>query len=253
MNIIGDIAGNLKTLQALLKQMPKGDFISLGDMIDRGPRSKQVLDFIMQNGQAVLGNHEHLLIDKFDSEKQIFHGSNKTTPYYPQYVWFNNGGLTTMDSFYPGFSTELENNPNLKISAFIDDSYINWLKSLPLYLEGLNYFLSHAPKHPLLNLQNASDLGRGFYHPRFTPEFRSEASLLWFRGDPAPMKDKLQVYGHNAYNDVLYHTENQHHGVIKENLDSSPIFALGIDTSASRVLTGLHLETMTIYQQKYID
>lgn len=38
MNIIGDIAGNYKTLQALLKQMPKGDFISLGDMIDEASR-----------------------------------------------------------------------------------------------------------------------------------------------------------------------------------------------------------------------
>lgn len=253
MNIIGDIAGNYKTLRALLKKMPKGEFVSLGDMIDRGPRSKEVLDFIMANGQAVLGNHEHLLIDRIDSENKIYNGHKQTTPYYPSHVWFNNGGLTTMESFCPGFDSLYMKNSTIKISSLVDPKYVLWLKTLPFYLTGADYFLSHAPKNPQIKLEESNDLGGGFFFQRFVPEFKTEASLLWHRGDPAPMDGKIQVYGHNSYPAVLFHTINQPQGVIQSQLDNSKIFAIGIDTSANRVLTGLHLPSMTIYQQDYID
>ncbi|MEC9337269.1 MAG: metallophosphoesterase [SAR324 cluster bacterium] len=45
MNPIGDIQGNYRTLLALLKQIPDDDPVSVGDMIDRGPRSMEVLEF----------------------------------------------------------------------------------------------------------------------------------------------------------------------------------------------------------------
>lgn len=253
MNIIGDIAGNYKTLVALLNQMPKGNFIALGDMIDRGPRSKEVLEFIMNHGQAVLGNHEHILLDKLDAESRIFNGNNKTSPYYRDSMWFNNGGLATMESFFPGFeSLYIANYYNVKITGIIDQKYIDWLKSLPYYLDLPDCFLSHAPRHPKIVLNQAQDLGKGFYFPFNNIDFKSDTSLLWHRGDPAPI-DKIQIYGHNSYPSVLYHTVAQPQGVIKESLDGSEVFAIGIDTSFSRVLTGIHLPTRQIYQQPYID
>ena len=42
----------------LLKKCPDYLPISVGDMIDRGPDSKKVLDFFMAGGKAILGNHE---------------------------------------------------------------------------------------------------------------------------------------------------------------------------------------------------
>ena len=57
MNLIGDIQGNYRTLLALLKQMPDDDPVSVGDMIDRGPRSMEVLEFFRNHGKALLGNH----------------------------------------------------------------------------------------------------------------------------------------------------------------------------------------------------
>ena len=64
-NIIGDVHGEYKTLMALLKKMPDYQPLFLGDMIDRGPDSKKVLDFAMKHGKAVLGNHEHMMIDAY--------------------------------------------------------------------------------------------------------------------------------------------------------------------------------------------
>ena len=65
MNLIGDIQGNYHTLRALLKQMPDEEPVSVGDMVDRGPRSKEVLEFFRLNGKALLGNHEHMMLDYF--------------------------------------------------------------------------------------------------------------------------------------------------------------------------------------------
>ena len=65
MNLIGDIQGNYRTLLALLKQMPDDDPVSVGDMIDRGPRSMEVLEFFRNHGKALLGNHEHMMLDYF--------------------------------------------------------------------------------------------------------------------------------------------------------------------------------------------
>ena len=46
--------------------MPEGETISVGDMIDRGPNSKEVVEYFMDptiNSSAIFGNHEHLMVD----------------------------------------------------------------------------------------------------------------------------------------------------------------------------------------------
>jgi hypothetical protein len=35
--------------------------------------------------------------------------------------------------------------------------------------------------------------------------------------------------------------------------DKYPIYAICVDTSGGKILTGLHLPTMVLYQQNYID
>ena len=58
MNLIGDIQGNYHTLRALLKQMPDEEPVSVGDMVDRGPRSKEVLEFFRPVSYTHLRAHE---------------------------------------------------------------------------------------------------------------------------------------------------------------------------------------------------
>src|SRR5271165_2882948 len=96
-NIIGDIAGQYDTLLALLAKMPKDATpVSVGDMVDRGPKSKQVLEFFKNNGLAILGNHDHMMIDacKYDMK------------YYNNGAWFWNGGQRTVESFFPEIEFE---------------------------------------------------------------------------------------------------------------------------------------------------
>jgi len=61
--IIGDIHGCYVELQALLEKASLSDgdpIIAVGDIVDRGPETPQVLDFFQQmpNVRALMGNHE---------------------------------------------------------------------------------------------------------------------------------------------------------------------------------------------------
>ena len=86
MNLIGDIQGNYRTLLALLKQMPDDDPVSVGDMIDRGPRSMEVLEFFRNHGKALLGNHEHMMLDYFCDSGNYMPG-----------LWLMNSGDETLN------------------------------------------------------------------------------------------------------------------------------------------------------------
>ena len=60
--VIGDVHGHHDGLMTLLEALAPGSddrVYFLGDLIDRGPKSAQVLDFVQQSPyQTLLGNHE---------------------------------------------------------------------------------------------------------------------------------------------------------------------------------------------------
>jgi serine/threonine protein phosphatase 1 len=102
--------------------------IVLGDMIDRGPNSKEVLKFLMHpiGGYDVVvlkGNHEVMAIDahegKYDSRR----------------LWMMNGGGTCLDSYGHGVKV-------------IPDRHLRWIKSLPYFYEDDLRFYVHAGVDP---------------------------------------------------------------------------------------------------------
>jgi hypothetical protein len=245
-NIIGDIAGQYDTLLALLDKMPKtATPFSVGDMNDRGPKNKEVLEFFMKNGKAVLGNHEHLMLTEYQSKMGA-------SPYYESGVWLSNGGIATLQSFLPDVDVELLLDYRAYQSHFDPEDPIwnkainyywkcidklpadimNWLAALPLYHEEDGLFISHGVKNPVFSLEKACDLNVSIY--------RIEDTLIWNRGSPRRYKNTVQIYGHNSYRDTHYHK------------DEKGVFAIGIDTSRVQVLTGIHWPSMQIYQQEYI-
>jgi len=58
--IIGDIHGEYQTLLALVAKLPKdAKLIFVGDLIDRGLQSRELVEYIRKNNhQVVRGNHE---------------------------------------------------------------------------------------------------------------------------------------------------------------------------------------------------
>lgn len=274
MIVIGDIAGHFKTLEALVQQLPQNKpLLSLGDMVDRGPESPKVVDFF-RNHLALLGNHEHMLVDAYDFSlklKELGATSNNwrtiskehnLKAYYQLGLWLDhNGGDATVEAYCPGLITKSDgkiinvDEVIFKISDIIPSDHVIWLKSLPKFIEDDKFFFSHAPKHSRLDLKNANDLGKGYWD--FMGCKKSDISLIWNRKDPGPY-NKVQIFGHNSYSDVRGYSPAFPNGIgydkiLKKNISLNDFYAWGIDTSASKVLTALDTDTLIFYQQPYID
>lgn len=165
-NIIADIAGRFDELQELLKKMPEADFtVFLGDLCDRGPKSKQVIEFVMSRShtESLRGNHEQLMVNACRGA-----GSD---------IWLYNGGDDTCLS-YGGIHN-------------IPKEHVDWLASRPLYLDLPDLFLSHAPVESLENLP-----------PRFSQAHEHvgtfEGNFIWNRYVSGKWLGKLTIHGHNS-------------------------------------------------------
>lgn len=227
LNIVGDLHGNFKTLIALLKKMPKtAKPFSTGDMIDRGPRSKECLDFFMSEGDAVLGNHEDMLIDAYENYKRYDRG----LPFY-------NGAHETMYSFGDdgrlGEYLDLDDGGVQAIRENIDPKYIEWMKARPIKFspEGEGLIITHAPINSFHPIEISCDINHAKHF---------SSSVIWNVGHPK-RRDKFQIYGHICRKEIMRHT------------DKEGEFAIGLDTLRGGMLTGLHWPSMRVYNQEVID
>lgn len=209
-NVIGDIAGQYKTLLALIDKMPDDEIISIGDMVDRGPRSKEVIEYFMNNGRAILGNHEHMMID-----------AHSDTDYYQPGVWVMNGGDKTLNSY----------------GMQVPENVISWCRGLSKSIElDDGVLVTHAFIRPNFFLKDVVYVGQHWSDPE------CDRSIIWNRAEPIRHPDyKMQLAGHNSQ--FGYHRWSDDEGE----------FAICLDASSQKVLTGIHTPTMEVYQQEYID
>ena len=92
---IGDIHGGYRAFAALLATLrPDRDdlVITLGDYIDRGPRSREVMNRLIRLQKeaaliALRGNHEEMILEWRQDNSALFG------------VWLANGGLATLQSY----------------------------------------------------------------------------------------------------------------------------------------------------------
>ncbi len=254
-NVIGDVAGNFKTLKALIEQMPSdAEVLCLGDPNDRGPRSKEVIEHFMKQGKLVNSNHAHMMVEAW--KQQAMPGAHPE--YYDVGLWpQRNGGMTTV------FSYASSADYTGKITDIIPENHIRFLEQCPMFIETENFIMTHAPIHVNKSPEEAADLGTGFTCQFFDEV--AENSCIWNRLVPTRMNPKLggkiNIFGHNASNKPKVYTTQFPHGIkvnqvklneILANKDEQ-IYAIALDTSHGDGLTGLHLPTMTLYYQDFID
>lgn len=171
-NIIGDIAGRYDELRLLLNKMPEADLvISVGDLVDRGPKSRQVLEWFMNNPKAVAiyGNHEDMMVNYC---KDPDDWQNRS-------MWLHNGGKATLKSF----ETEAG-------VADVPVELIEWLEKCPIWWANDELVISHAPiNHDFDDLpdQYRKDGAHYFIWNRCVPYKRSTVD-----------SHKFHVYGHNG-------------------------------------------------------
>lgn len=151
--------------------------ILLGDYIDRGPSSFDVIELLLtrvRNGAICLkGNHEAFLLE-FLKDPTILN------------VWQRCGGLETLASYGLEASIDLSPKDQEGLAASLGDrlpaDHHNFLNSLPLCITLGDYFFVHAGVRPGIALPN-----------------QRAADLLWIREDFLRYEGgfgKVVVHGH---------------------------------------------------------
>lgn len=166
--IIGDIHGYVNILRGLVKQLPlktEDEIILLGDCIDRGPESRQTIEFILElQGKykltALKGNHEAAMIQ---SIKDPF-----CTSWLIKYV-----GIETIESYSPEIAEKIKKELKyyvhnkiildkrerfkFSLSDFFDilpKSHRHFFISMQNYLNRPEFFASHSGFNLSLPLDN---------------------------------------------------------------------------------------------------
>lgn len=129
--VIGDIHGGFKSLIQCLERS-KFDYdndllISLGDLVDGWPESKQVIDFMLSipNLIQIIGNHDKWFLD-------FCHTG------YKEPFWVTQGGQATIDSY-------IDESGRLTIP----ESHVKFLeKANLLYLDDKNRLFVHGGVDP---------------------------------------------------------------------------------------------------------
>jgi serine/threonine protein phosphatase 1 len=127
--VVGDIHGCLAPLERLLAKIaprPEDEVVFVGDYIDRGPQSREVVDRLLglpYRCVFLLGNHERMLLDYMAGEEED--------------LYLENGGRATLAS-YGGDADDI---PAAHLAFF------HRLK--PMY-ETADYLFVHAGIRPLI-------------------------------------------------------------------------------------------------------
>ena len=168
---IGDVHGYADTLLELLdslKLSSRDRVVLLGDLVDRGPRSCEVIQIARENPQifSVLGNHEEMMLNSFDVD-------NIETMTAQQTNWFYVGGRATNQSYIDEFTNSQGQIDDFDLRMRIGKD-LAWLDSLPHHIVLDDFRLVHAGYSPWdgdLNLQSTDTLMwiRGEFHNSITP------------------------------------------------------------------------------------
>ena len=234
MIVIGDIHGNFKTFLGLLSIIPKSELkkgiVLVGDIVDKGPNSMQVVQYCMDNNiKSVMGNHEKLMLDW--NKNRNFNDTR----------WLGEGGLETLDSYKKiNNCDDLENN----IQWDLFKKHCDYIAKLPIYLpfpniknsDGRYLVVSHSNINNVWQYKDSvDDMDRS----------RFEDFALWYRS--RKIIDIPDIYN------VVGHTPKQfgpHIRNVYSNIDTGCFYNGKVGYYK---LTALQFPEMIIYQHDNID
>lgn len=216
--VIGDIHGCAATLRRLvdetLRPAPEDSIYLLGDLIDRGPDSKGVLDFIFElrerglSVSSVRGNHEEMCLQAGDD-------------HYNLELWAANGGQAALESFQADGPGDIPHR------------YRDFLASLPLYILLDDFVIIHA--------------GLNFDTPN---PFEDTSAMLWTRS-PVVNRQRIGgrrlICGHTPVSRTRLETSLDSDKIM---LDNGCVF---VGRPGMGCLAVLELGSMTVQYQENID
>jgi|UPI00067C5D92 serine/threonine protein phosphatase 1 len=150
---VGDVHGcktHLHGLINMIRQDAKNlvgtaEIVLLGDVVDRGPDSAGVLDFLTNQQYAkpvrsILGNHERMMQAFFAAPKRNL-------------AWLEQGGFETLRSYGLSLMPQVAADMPLRrlmqmLDAHVPQAHLDWIASLPhgyrFHLNAEDFVLVHA-------------------------------------------------------------------------------------------------------------
>ncbi len=135
---IGDIHGCLYHLEKLMDlvspDLERHPLVFMGDYIDRGPKSAEVVEYIInlkksynpENIICLMGNHERMFLDYLDSREEM--------------LFLMNGGCTTVASYWGEYGDRLLRR--------LPPGHWDFYRSLKPYYQTDDYIFVHAGLRP---------------------------------------------------------------------------------------------------------
>ncbi|EHK59124.1 metallophosphoesterase [Allomesorhizobium alhagi] len=206
---VGDVHGCLDELLSLEraivangKNLPgRKLIIMLGDYVDRGPASSQVIDHLLAPPPAgfericLAGNHEVVMLDYIDGRLGLAD-------------WMSMGAASTLLSYgidHDRLAQIYRSSRQIDevIRKTIPAAHIAFLRSLPILVEAQRFIFVHAGVRPEVDLERQSDYDLAFIRS----EFYERAHLL----------KKYVVHGHTPV------AEAKRDGM-RVNIDTGAVF-----------------------------
>jgi len=190
---IGDVHGEAERLARLHEAIADhhaafggdGHLVHVGDLIDRGPDSRSVVQRVMAMEAAppaglkvacVLGNHEQMLLEALAKPDKIEGGS-----------WLEQGGAETIESY------ERVNGACDPWTEAVDRAHVAWLSALPTMIRDDRYVFVHGGIDPVRFPNCPDELHIWTRSQKFFDESR------W--PHRPELKNILVVHGHTPTND----------------------------------------------------
>jgi serine/threonine protein phosphatase 1 len=214
---IGDVHGRYDLLQDLLARIAADDearrptethIVLLGDLIDRGPQSREVVDLFLKAAPGqfhfVMGNHEEMLLKLIDDPDSL---------HMPQFLRY--GGRETFESYgAPQLVLDMPDRftPDT-LPSYVPEAHRAFFRAMHDGVQFGDYFFTHAGIRPGVALAE-----------------QERQDLRWIRD---PFLDSEQDHGV-----VVVHGHT-----VRDEVEMMPN-RIGIDTGAyaTGVLTALGLE-----------
>jgi serine/threonine protein phosphatase 1 len=241
--VIGDIHGDLDHLRTLIERLPlitrEDTVVFLGDYLDRGPHSREVVRVVRAldlelgcNVIALRGNHEDAWLRVIDRG-------------WPEFVMPpSNGCLATFQSYRDPARSDAMPSPEESASIFSGGFFpadvVDWMRSLPLF---------HEDEHGIYVHAGLIEKDGEFLHPSQT---EPKSALLWTRSKAFfhDYRGKRVVIGHTA-TDLLPQELSQHTPEDPTDMWVSD-HVIAIDTQCGKggFLTAVELPSLTVYESR---
>ena len=178
---VGDIHGQFDMMQELMGKIDpssKDLFVFIGDYIDRGRKSKDVINYLLDfkkkyNAVFLRGNHEDMLLDRLGLDEEAINGA----------IYERNGGIFTALS-YGGVNSKVDD-----LALLIPEKHLDFIQKTEMFFETEHYYFVHGGVMPGVPFNE-----------------QKREVLLWIRRqfiDYPTGLDKIVVFGHTPQRRVL--------------------------------------------------